>query len=349
MRNDLNASTQASSAGPASLGNAMPGRSQFYTPITQTRILKLLRSSMGSALNYLLEDPAVTEVSINSDGSVWVDRVGEGRRHSGSTVSPDDTFRILSIVADAKGEHIGEDNPSFDAILPGHGFRFIGTLPPLTPGPSVTIRKKPDRVISLEEYQSAGIITPLQRDRLVKACVDRANLLIAGGTGSGKTTLANALLQVMASTGHRIVTIEDTPELQNSAHDQESLFCVPGLRTMQDCLRAALRMHPDRLIFGEVRGAEVRDMLMAWNTGHRGGLCTIHADAALDALYRIEEMLDTIPNYQPRPRQIARAIHIIIFIQTTADQITYPGGRYVSEIVEVNGHTDQGYTLTPIV
>lgn len=327
----------------------MPGRSQFYTEITQARILKLLRSSMGSVLMGLLDDPGVTEVSINSDGSVWVDRVGEGRRHSGTTVTADDTFRILSIVADAKGEQIGDANPSFDAILPGHGYRFIGTLPPLTPGPSVTIRKKPDRVITLQEYQDACIITYIQRELLVKACIDRENLIIAGGTGSGKTTLANALLQVMAQTGHRIVTIEDTPELQNSAVDQESLFCVPGLRTMQDCLRAALRMHPDRLIFGEVRGSEVRDMLMAWNTGHRGGLCTIHADAALDALYRIEEMLETIPNYQPRPRQIARAIHIIIFIQTTGDRAHYPTGRYVSEIVRVTGHTEsEGYALASL-
>jgi P-type conjugative transfer ATPase TrbB len=327
----------------------MPGRSQFYTAVTQARILKLLRSSMGVSLMGMLDDPAVTEISINSDGTLWVDRVGQGRRNSGTTVSADDTFRILSIVADAKGELIGDDNPSFDAILPGHGYRFIGTLPPLTPGPSVTIRKKPNRVISLQEYQEAGIITQPQRDLLVKACVDRQNLIIAGGTGSGKTTLANALLQVMATTGHRIVTIEDTPELQNSAEDQESMFVVPGLRTMQDCLRAALRMHPDRLIFGEVRGSEVRDMLMAWNTGHRGGLCTIHADAALDSLYRIEEMLETIPNYQPRPRQIARAIHVIVFIQTTADRATYPAGRYVSEIVQVTGHSEtDGYMLSAV-
>jgi len=118
---------------------------------------------------------------------------------------------------------------------------------------------------------------------------------------------------------------------------------------MQDCLRCALRMHPDRLIFGEVRGPEVRDMLMAWNTGHRGGLCTIHADAALDALYRIEEMLETIPNYQPRPRQIARAIQVIVFIQTTSDRGRYPTGRYVSEIVRVAGHSEaEGYALNAI-
>jgi len=327
----------------------MPGRSQFYASVTQERILKLLRSSMGEDLNAMLEDPAVTEISINSDGSLWVDRVGVGRRHSGTSVSADDTFRILAIVADAKGEQIGDENPSFDAILPGHGYRFIGTLPPLTPGPSVTIRKKPSRVITLEEYQASGIITQAQGDLLIQACLERQNLIIAGGTGSGKTTLANALLQVMATTGHRIVTIEDTPELQNSAEDQESMFVVPGLRSMQDCLRAALRMHPDRLIFGEVRGAEVRDMLMAWNTGHRGGLCTIHADAALDALYRIEEMLETIPNYQPRPRQIARAIQVIVFIQTTSDRGRYPAGRYVSEIVRVAGHSEaEGYALNAI-
>jgi len=326
--------------------NKMPGRSQFYARITQERILRLLRSSLGPDILRCLDDDAVTEISINSDGSVWVDRVTQGRQDLSTRVDPEDTSRILSLVADAKGEHIGDDNPSFDAILPGHGYRFIGTLPPITPGPSLTVRKKPRRVISLAEYEADRVITAAQRNTLERACSERRNLIVAGGTGSGKTTLANAVLQVMALTGHRIITIEDTPELQNSARDQESMFVVPGLRSMQDCLRAALRMHPDRLIFGEVRGAEVRDMLMAWNTGHRGGLCTIHADSALDALYRIEEMLETIPNFRPRPRQIARAVQIIVFIETTMDRTHFPAGRCLSAIVEVRGHSEEhGYEL----
>ena len=327
----------------------MPGRSQFYKPITQARLLKLLRSSLGADMLACLDDPAVTELSINSDGQVWVDRVAKGRQALGLNVSAEDTSRILSIVADAKGEQIGEDNPSFDAILPGHGYRFIGTLPPMTPGPSLTIRKKPARVITLAEYEESGIITSAQRAALITACDQRRNILVAGGTGSGKTTLANALLQVMAQTGHRIITIEDTPELQNCAADQESMFVVPDHRSMQDCLRSALRMHPDRLIFGEVRGAEVRDMLMAWNTGHRGGLSTIHADSALDALFRIEEMLETIPNYQPRPRQIARAIQLIVFIEAAAERRGHPSGRFVSAIAELRGFSEEsGYELQAI-
>jgi type IV secretion system protein VirB11 len=336
-------------AAPEALGdrhNKMPGRSQFYSRITQERILKVLRSSLGADILHCLDDDAVTEVSINSDGTVWVDRVAQGRQALNTRANPDDISNILSLVADAKGEHIGDDNPSFDAILPGHGYRFIGTLPPMTPGPSLTVRKKPNRVITLSEYEADGVITSSQRQILERVCRERRNLIVAGGTGSGKTTLANGILQVMALTGHRIITIEDTPELQNSAADQESMFVVPGLRSMQDCLRAALRMHPDRLIFGEVRGPEVRDMLMAWNTGHRGGLCTIHADSALDALYRIEEMLETIPNFRPRPRQIARAVQIIIYIETTTDRARYPAGRLVSTIVEVRGHSeDGGYEL----
>jgi type IV secretion system protein TrbB len=334
----------------APLAAKMPGRSQFYLPVTQERILKMLRTAMGNTVRELLDDPSVTEISVNSDGTVWADKVGQGRRNSGHRVSADETLRVLSIVADAKGEHIGEDNPSFDAILPGHGYRFVGTLPPLTPGPSLTVRKKPNRVITLAEYEAAQIITAAQHASLVKMCHARENLIIAGGTGSGKTTLANAILQIMAQTGHRIITIEDTPELQNSADDQETMYTVPQVRTMQACLKDALRMHPDRLVFGEVRGAEVRDMLMAWNTGHRGGLCTIHADSALDALYRIEEMLETIPNYQPRPRQIARAIQVVLFIQTTADRVSYPAGRHVREIVRIQGHSESdGYALEPIV
>jgi len=339
----------AETQGSADPRQKMPGKSQFYKEITQTRLLKLLRGSLAQEMLECLDDPTVTELSVNSDGQVWVDRVARGRQALPVKLPPDDTSRILSIVADAKGEQIGDDNPSFDAILPGHGYRFIGTLPPMTPGPSLTIRKKPSRVISLEEYQQHGIISDVQRSALTSACQERRNIIVAGGTGSGKTTLANALLQVMAQTGHRIITIEDTPELQNSAPDQESMFVVPNYRSMQDCLRAALRMHPDRLIFGEVRGPEVRDMLMAWNTGHRGGLCTIHADSALDALLRIEEMLETIPNYKPRPRQIARAIQLVIFIKTTVDRERFPAGRFVSTIAELRGYDeDRGYELRSI-
>lgn len=314
----------------------LPGKMQFYSPTTQDRILKMLRSAMGSAVTALLDDPTVTEISANSDGHVWADRVGSGRGDTGERLTPTAVHRILSIIADAKGEPIGEGNPSFDAIVPGQGYRFVGTLPPLTPAPSMTIRKKPSRVISLAEYESAGILSATHRAFIEQACLARLNLIIAGGTGSGKTTLANAVLEVMARTGHRIITIEDTPELQNAAADQESLYALPGLRTMQDCLRCALRMHPDRLIFGEVRGAEVRDMLMAWNTGHRGGLCTVHADSAHDTLARIEEMLGGAPGPSPQA-QIARAIHVIVFIETTRDRTRYPAGRYIGDIVRVIG------------
>ncbi len=327
----------------------MPGLSQFFKSETQDRMLNMLRADLGHEIWSALNDPTVTEISANSDGSIWVDRVGEGRVHLQERMRPDRAYSVLTVVASAKGEEIGDHNPSFDALIPGHGYRFIGTLPPLTPAPSFTIRKKPDRVISLDEYEQAGIITAGQKAVLIQAAKDRENIIIAGGTGSGKTTLANAVLQVMAQTGHRIITIEDTPELQNSAADQETMYTVPGIRTMQDCLRSALRMHPDRLIFGEVRGGEVRDMLMAWNTGHRGGLCTIHADSTLDTLYRIEEMLETIPNYQPRPRAIARAIHLLVFITATTDRNLYKSGRYVSEIARIDGFdSSSGYLLNTL-
>lgn len=327
----------------------MPGHAAFYTTKTQQRMLAMLKADLGAEMWEALNDPAVTEVSANSDGSVWVDRVGQGRVCLLKNVPPERIYSILTIVADAKGEQIGDENPSFDALVPGLMFRFIGTLPPLTPAPSFTIRKKPSRIITLDEYEASRIITPAQKAALLRCAVERENIVVAGGTGSGKTTFGNAMLLAMASTGHRIVTIEDTPELQNPAEDQESLYTVPGVRTMQDCLKMALRMHPDRIVFGEVRGAEVRDMLMAWNTGHRGGFCTVHADSALDALYRIEEMLETIPNYQPRPKSIARTVNVIAFITATNDRETYPAGRYVRELVKVKGWSpERGYELESI-
>jgi P-type conjugative transfer ATPase TrbB len=327
----------------------MPGHAAFYTTKTQQRMLSMLKADMGVEMWEALHDPGVTEVSANSDGTVWVDRIGQGRVLAMESVAPERIYSILTIVADAKGEQIGDANPSFDALVPGLMFRFVGTLPPLTPAPSFTIRKKPSRIIGLDEYEASKIITPAQKAALQRCAVERDNVVVAGGTNSGKTTFGNAMLQTMALTGHRIVTIEDTPELQNPALDQESLFTVPGVRSMQDCLKMALRMHPDRIVFGEVRGAEVRDMLMAWNTGHRGGFCTIHADSVLDALYRIEEMLETIPNYQPRPRSIARTVNVIAFITGTNDVVTYPAGRYIPELMRVTGwSTEHGYNLESI-
>lgn len=319
----------------------MPGNSQFYKTVTQQRMLSMLKYDLGP-IAPLLDDPAVTEITANSDGSIWVDRVGEGRAKLTERMEHERALAVITNIASAKGETVDERNPSFDAIVPGHGFRFIGLIPPQTPGPTFTIRKKPERVISLDEYENAGIITAAQKTELIRLSIERENLIIAGGTGSGKTTLANAILQVMARTGHRIITIEDTPELQNSADDQESMYTVSKVRGMQDCLRDALRMHPDRLVFGEVRGAEVRDMLMAWNTGHRGGLCTLHCDSAQDGLLRIEEMLETIPNYYPKRAMIARAINVIVFIHSTNDYARYPAGRYVKEIVRVTGVSAAG-------
>lgn len=328
----------------------MPGHAAFYTPKTQQRMLAMLKADLGADIWQALNDPAVTEVSANSDGTIWIDRVGQGRTKAPHSLAPERVYSVLTVVADAKGEQIGDQNPSFDALVPGLMFRFIGTLPPLTPAPSFTIRKKPSRIITLEEYEQTRIITPAQKAALVRCAVERDNMMVAGGTGSGKTTFGNAMLLAMAATGHRIVTIEDTPELQNPAEDQESLYTVPGARTMQDCLKMALRMHPDRIVFGEVRGSEVRDMLMAWNTGHRGGFCTLHSDSALDSLYRIEEMLETIPNFQPRPRSIARTVNVIAFIAVTNDRAKYPAGRYLSELVRVKGWSEaSGYHLEPII
>lgn len=324
----------------------MPGQAAFYSSITQKRMLDLLQTSVGAAAWAALTDPAVNELSVNADGSIWVDRVGEGRVRLDETLPLDNVRSILMIVADAKGERIGDANPSFDALLPGLMYRFVGTLPPLTRAPSFTIRKKPSKVFSLAEYERAGILTGCQAAALTALVEQRRNILIAGGTGSGKTTLANAVLEVIARTGHRIVTIEDTPELQNSAADQEALFTVPGVRTAQDCLRIVLRMHPDRIVFGEVRGPEVRDLLMTWNTGHPGGLSTIHADSAHDSLHRIEEMLETIPNYQPKPSQIARVVHAIAYIAATRDLSRFPAGRHLAELVLVRGwDAATGYKL----
>lgn len=326
--------------------NVMPGNAAFYTQTTKNRMLDMLESSLGPDIWKSLDDPLVTEVRVNSDGSIWLDKIGSGDVRLDTTMTPDKAYSVLMIVADAKGEQIGDENPSFDAVIPGYGYRFAGTLPPLTAAPAFNIRKKPGRVITLDEYVASGIMTERQKAALIEAVKNRETVLVGGGTGSGKTTLLNAVLQVMAATGDRILTVEDTLELMNSARDQESFLTVPGVRTMEDCLRIALRFHPKRLVFGEARGAEVRAMMMAMNSGHPGGALTLHSDSNRDSLYRIEEMLETIPNYQPRPKTIARVMRCLVYISTTHDRVRYPAGRYVSEIAKVHGWTsEEGYQL----
>jgi type IV secretion system protein VirB11 len=209
------------------------------------------------------------------------------------------------------------DRPIVSAELPAHGEgageRFEGILPPVATAPCFAIRKPAARIHSLGDYVADGIMSRDVAELLRQAVLHRANIVVAGGTSSGKTTLANALLNEMAEIDERIVIIEDTRELQCPAADTVALRTRAGHVTIGDLVRSTLRLRPDRIIVGEVRGPEALDMLKAWNTGHPGGIATVHANSATAALHRLESLVQEAVVTVPR-RLIAEAIDLVVFI-----------------------------------
>jgi P-type conjugative transfer ATPase TrbB len=277
----------------------------------------MLRTAMGPTIAAALADPVVIEIMVNPDGALRLDRLGEGRTDTGTRYDPAQVERIIRLVASHARTEVHAASPIVSAELPSHGDgageRFEGVLPPVSLAPCFSIRKPASKIYTLLDYVSDGIM-PAETARLLSsAVVDRKNILVAGGTSSGKTTLANALLAEMAHLDERVILIEDTRELQCAASDVVALRTRPGVVAMSDLVRSTLRLRPDRIIVGEVRGAEALDMLKAWNTGHPGGIATVHANSAISALYRLEQLVQESVVTVPR-RLIAEAIDMIVFI-----------------------------------
>ena len=289
----------------------------------------------GPAIAAALGDPRVIEIMVNPDGALRVDILGEGRVDTDVRIAPEQVERIVRLVASHARAEVHGAAPIVSAELPPHldgraGERFEGLLPPVTLAPCFSIRKPATRLYTLGNYVSDGILAEAAADRLRRAVADRANILVAGGTSSGKTTLANALLAEMATIDERVILIEDTRELQSPAADTVALRTRAGVVTMADLVRSTLRLRPDRIIVGEVRGPEALDMLKAWNTGHPGGIATVHANSATAALYRIEQLVQEAVVTVPR-RLIAEAIDMVVFISGRGL------ARRVSEIARVVG------------
>ena len=279
----------------------------------------MLRTAMGPDIAAALADPLVVEVMVNPDGALRLDRLGQGRCDTGKVLEPAQIERIIRLVASHARIEVHGAAPIVSAELPPHGEglageRFEGILPPVATGPCFSIRKPASRIYTLADYVGDGIMTAEAARALSLAVVDRRNILVAGGTSSGKTTLANALLADLAAHDERVILIEDTRELQCAAPDTVALRTRPGVVTMADLVRSTLRLRPDRIIVGEVRGGEALDMLKAWNTGHPGGIATVHANSARSALYRLEQLIQEAVVTVPR-RLVADAIDLIVFIE----------------------------------
>ncbi|MGA0608402.1 P-type conjugative transfer ATPase TrbB [Phenylobacterium sp. VNQ135] len=307
------------------------------------RKLEALRHALGDAVLSALVQPQIVEVLANPDGRLVVDHVADGRRDTGERLSAAARERAIRLVAEHVGEPVTREDPRLSGVLPS-GERFQGFLPPVSSAPTFSIRKRPPVVWRLEDYVAQDVLVPAQARALRSAVVDRRNILISGGTGSGKTTLANALLAEPGFTDDRVFLIEDTPELQCSAWDRVSVLTRrhPKPIGVVDLVRDALRMRPDRIVIGEMRdGAAALETLKAWNTGHPGGLSTIHANSAPEALLRLEDLLQEVVAQPPR-RAIAQALDVLVHLRRT------PGGRSVDAILQVSGFVDGGYRLDPV-
>jgi P-type conjugative transfer ATPase TrbB len=278
----------------------------------------MLNTAMGDAIMAALAEPSVIEVMVNPDGALRLDRLGEGRTDTGVRLEAAQVERIIRLVASHGRSEVTVTSPIVSAELPPHGShaggeRFEGLLPPVSTAPCFAIRKPATRLYTLADYVADGILPQKSADVLMRAVVKRMNILVAGGTSSGKTTLANALLHEIGALDERVILIEDTRELQCPAPDTVALRTRAGAVTMADLVRSTLRLRPDRIIVGEVRGGEALDMLKAWNTGHPGGIATVHANSAASALHRIEQLAGEAVSIVPR-RLIAEAIDLIVFI-----------------------------------
>ncbi|GAD58182.1 MULTISPECIES: P-type conjugative transfer ATPase TrbB [Alphaproteobacteria] len=301
---------------------------------------RMLRTALGPAIAQLLEDPAVVEVMLNPDGRLWVDRLSEGLSDTGERLSAADGERIVRLVAHHVGAEVHARSPRVSAELPESGERFEGLLPPVVAAPTFAIRKPASIVFSLDDYVAAGIMSADQALSLRAAVSSRANILVAGGTSTGKTTLTNALLAEVAKSGDRVVIIEDTRELQCAAPNLVALRTKDGVASLSDLVRSSLRLRPDRIPIGEVRGSEALDLLKAWGTGHPGGIGTIHAGTGIGALRRLEQLIQEAVVTVPRAL-IAETIDLVAVLSGRGS------ARRLAELARVEGLGPDGdYRIT---
>jgi type IV secretion system protein VirB11 len=305
------------------------------------RLRQKIDRELGREVLEALDDPSVVEVMVNSDGAVWFDRLRMGIEKTHIVMVSTRVESLLGTLAASRGGVINADVPILECELPGYDARVEGIIPPVSRAPILTIRKHRSLIRSLEDYRAKGELDAAHMDALRDAIRGRWNVVICGGTGSGKTTLANALLVEKLRLGspvQRIAILEDTLELQCPGENMVSLRTCESA-DLARLVRATLRLRPDVIIVGEVRGREALEMLKAWNTGHPGGITTVHANSASAALSRLDQLVQEagVPS---QPQLIADAIDLIVAINRTSS------GRRISEVVRVDGYDrTNGYRL----
>lgn len=294
------------------------------------RVITKIKREFGDEILSILNDPLTIEIMLNPDGKLWVEKLGQDAYCFGDFLEAK-AKSIITSVATLLDTVASSENPILECELPLDGSRFEALLPPVVSSPTFTIRKKASKIFTLEDYVNAGTITPQQNEIIVRAIAERQNILVVGGTQTGKTTFSNAILDGIAkiSPDHRLIIIEDTAELQCNSKNKVFLRSTKDV-SMLTLLKATMRLRPDRIIVGETRGKEALDLLKAWNTGHPGGIATVHANSAKGGLTRLEQLISEVSSTS-MAELIAEAVNLIIFIKKTNS------GRKVEEIAEVKG------------
>ena len=296
------------------------------------RFFEKFKRELGSELIAALEDSDIIEIDLNQDGRIWVERQLSDQPEVYCTLNPDRAKALFGTIAHSLGEEVNKYKARLNGELPFYGCRFSGHLPPLVKNPTFSIRKKATSIFTLDEYHQAGTITEAQKNTIEKAVIAHKNIVIAGGTSSGKTTFCNAVIHniVQQCPNDRLLILEDTDEIQCTAENSNKYRSDPGNGvTMQALLHDMLRNNPDRIIFGEVRaGADALELLKAWNTGHPGGVATLHADSAQQVPQRLEEMIGEV-SQSSMQKLIQRAVDCVIFMSKQRNK------RVVSDIINL--------------
>jgi type IV secretion system protein TrbB len=310
---------------------------------SKAKNLASVTKHLGPVALRCLEDDEITEIMLNADGNLWADRLGYGTIHIG-TMPLHSAESLIRSVAGYNGTVITAEKPLLETVFPLDGSRFAAQFPPVVKAPTFNLRKRPVKVFNWDEYQEQGFITANQVSAIVTAVHSRRNIVVAGGTNTGKTTLLNTIIFEMAAHDQteRLILLEDNPELKCTAPNH-NVYGTGNILTIRDLVRMSLRVSPRRIIVGEVRGEEALDLLMAWNTGHQGGATTVHCNTGESALPRLEDLVAMNPNPpNPMHRLLRQAVHVIV-------NITHDGhGRKVRSVTEVRGYQGSDYLTEQI-